>query len=147
MVRTGRVLRVVVGPVTSLAAGAFGLVWFATHTSFPATAPPHLLLPNVMPPASARDVAQRSGHEWGGWRVLREVSVNHVAVIDVEAHRPANARLIAEQVLEPYTWRHIEVLIYFVPPEHRRADATLRLRWTPTGGIEELSYPQPAHQR
>lgn len=95
-------------------------------------------------PASAKLVARRLGHTWGGWRVLDEVSAHRVAVVHIEVERMNEARRISQQIVEPYKAKYHEVLMYFVPPGHRGLLPTLRVQWTPKGGYSEIWYDEPA---
>lgn len=93
-------------------------------------------------PASARLVARRLGHTWGGWKVLDEVSAHRVAVVHVEVERLNESRRIAQQIVEPYKAKYHEVLIYFSPPGHRGPLPSLRIQWTPNGGYAEIWYDE-----
>lgn len=91
-------------------------------------------------PASARLVARRLGHTWGGWRVVDEVSAHRVAVVHLEVERLSEARRIAQQIVEPYKAKYYEVLMYFSPPGHRDPLPSLRIQWTPKAGYVEIWY-------
>lgn len=96
-----------------------------------AVARPQLPLPEATPagPSSAAVVSRRVGHTWGGWRVVREISIHRVVVMTIEAADLSHAQDIATLVVEPYQADHFEALIYFVEPGGE--NPAFRIRWTP----------------
>lgn len=83
----------------------------------------------------------RAGTRYPGWTVTRAYSAHQTMVVEVETERPANARQIATQVVEPLRERYDEVLIYIRMPD-RPADElpARRIQWTPRGGYVESVY-------
>lgn len=103
--------------------------------------PARLHLPEATPagPASAAVVSRRVGHAFGGWRVVREISIHRVVVMTIEAADPTRAMDIAPLAIEPYQPDHYEALVYFVesgPAGH----PTFRIRWTPRGGFVHEAF-------
>ncbi len=130
----------------ALALGGLALLVDLGRTAADALPPAQVSALSASPvePASARLVARRLGHTWGGWRVLDEVSAHRVAVVHVEVERLSESRRIAQQIVEPYKAKYHEVLIYFTPPGHRDSLPTLRMQWTPKDGYSEIWYDESA---
>jgi hypothetical protein len=89
---------------------------------------------NRLPKAGASD------ERYPGWTVKRAFSAHHVMVVDVETDRPAEARRIAIQIVEPVRDRYEEVLIYVRKPGTLGELATRRVQWTPREGYVEAIY-------
>lgn len=104
-------------------------------------APVRLLLPAATPagPASAAVVSRRVGHAFGGWRVVREISIHRVVVMTIEAAEPTRAMDIAPLAIEPYQPDHHEALVYFVEPG-RTSGPAFRIRWTPRDGFVHEAF-------
>ena len=99
---------------------------------------------NVAPATSsglARDLSKPQATTlWPAWTVTMANTAHHALVVDVEARNVAQARRIAEQIVEPVRSRgYQEILIYI-----RKAgdpDAPMRrVQWTPRGGYVEAAY-------
>jgi hypothetical protein len=84
--------------------------------------------------------AGESDARYPGWTVRRSFSAHHVMVVDVEADRPAEARRIAIQIVEPVRDRYEEVLIYVRKPGTMGELAARRIQWTPRHGYVEAIY-------
>lgn len=104
-------------------------------------APPRLALPEATTagPSSAAVVSRRVGHAWGGWRVVREISIHRVVVMTIEAADLSHAQDIATLAVEPYQADHFEAVIYFVEPARAEIPA-FRIRWTPKAGFVEEHF-------
>ena len=99
---------------------------------------------NVAPATSsglARDLSKPQATTlWPAWTVKMANTAHHALVVDVEARNVAQARRIAEQIVEPVRSRgYQEILIYI-----RKAgdpDAPMRrVQWTPRTGYVESAY-------
>lgn len=114
--------------------------WFTPGELAPIV-PARLVLPVPTPagPASAAVVSRRIGHAFGGWSVVREISIHRVVVMTIEAASLEHAKDITALAVEPYQSDHFEALVYFVEPGQRDA-STFRYRWTPTGGFQRENF-------
>ena len=74
------------------------------------------------------------------WIVIRATSARRAMVIDVEADKPQDARMIAEEIVAPLRARYEEVLVYVRPIGNPQDAVTRRIEWTPRGGFIETSY-------
>ena len=74
------------------------------------------------------------------WIVTRATSARRAVVIDVEADKPQDARMIAEEIVAPLGARYEEVLVYVRPIGSPQNTLTRRIEWTPGGGFIETSY-------
>lgn len=131
-------LAVLAGGVILLMGAGAGVRWWSSGSLAP-VAPARLQLPEATPagPSSAAVVSRRVGHAWGGWRVVREISIHRVVVMTIEAADLSHAQDIATLVVEPYQSDHFEALVYFVAPGAGDAPP-FRIRWTPkTGFVHE----------
>jgi hypothetical protein len=99
---------------------------------------------NIRQPASsglARDLNKPQATTlWPSWTVTMANSAHHALVVDVEARRVEQARLIAEQIVEPVRSRgYQEILIYIRKAGDPEAPMR-RVQWTPRTGYVESAY-------
>ena len=83
---------------------------------------------------------ERGSAEGMTWRVLQANAAGNVMVVDVEADRPDEARMIAQEIVQPIADSYVEVLVY-VRSRAGTADSNVRrVHWTPDGGYDEIAY-------
>jgi len=94
----------------------------------------------VLAEALGSTEAQASGPL--AWRVTRLNWADGVLVLDVETTNPANARAIAERIVEPLDDSYEEVLIYVRAPAEADDPILHRVRWTPDDGYVETDFSE-----
>ncbi len=83
---------------------------------------------------------ERGSSEGMAWRVLQANAAGNVMVVDVEADRPDEARMIAQEIVQPLADSYHEVLIY-VRGRAGTVDGNVRrVHWTPDAGYDETTY-------
>lgn len=78
----------------------------------------------------------------GGWRVVDQMSAHYMLVLEVETERLADARQIAQTLVEPLKDRYVEALVYFRRPGTQGTLPARRVQWTKAGGYVEVNYEE-----
>ena len=75
------------------------------------------------------------------WTVTKANSAHHALVVDVQARRVEEARVIAEQVVNPVRSRGYQEILIYVYTVGDPAGPMRRVQWTPRTGYIETAYP------
>lgn len=93
--------------------------------------------------ASAHAIVADPGHARdprGRWTVTEMRSAHYVLIFQVETHDLGDALATAQTIVEPFTPRYTEILIYFHRPGRPDVLPPRRVQWTPAHGYVETVY-------
>lgn len=77
------------------------------------------------------------------FQVVNMAAAHDALTVEIEVDAGANVEAIARTIIEPVQSRYGEILVYFYDRDETSLLPLQRVRWSPAGGYEALSYQAP----